>query len=200
MNIPVIVDPASKAVSIEQPYLDSIDPSKVKELNNQVAQLNDLARHLVGVNGDVPPPSNVVTESVTKQVNKLKDSAAKATKAGRGSEAIKFYNLAMGLALKRAPWESTQYVIEEVCSILGPRADLYISQSLWPEAYTDSGLLVLLKGMDPKNQYRKGRCLQTIGKLSEARIAYQTALNLQPQNSEFKSALQEVDGLIEKKD
>lgn len=198
MSLPINVDPASKKVSVDESYFEDLSEKQAKELHTQIEQLNSLNRYMVGLNCDVPPTPEHITQQVTTQVNKLKEAGTLAVKQDKLKEAVKHFTLAIDMALKRPPWEATQYTIEELCKCLGPRADAYMSQNLWPDAYCDSALLVLLKPMDAKNHYRKGRCLESVRKYNEAKAAYTAGLSINPDDSDLKASLKEVNELLKK--
>lgn len=198
MSLSVTVDPSSKKVSIDESFMQSLEESDRQELENHILQLNELNRQLVGLNADVPPPANEINKQLSVQVNKMKDSGVAALKNNKGSEGLRNISLALEMALKRPSWESTAYAIEEVVNVLSARCDGYMKQNLWPEAFDDATILTLLKPQDAKNHYRKGKCLQTIGQYSEAKTCYVAAQSTAPNDSSFKTAVQEIDGLIAK--
>lgn len=199
MSLPITVDPNTKKVSVDESFFEELDESQAKQLGLQLEQLNSLNRHMVGLNGDVPPTPDQLTQQVTTQVNKLRESGFQAQKQGKMKEAVKHFTLAIDMVLKRPPWEATNHTIEELCNCLGPRADSYISQNLWPDAYNDAALLVLLRPMDAKNHYRKGRCLESIRKYTEAKAAYVAGLSIKPEDTDLKSSLKDVNELLSKK-
>ncbi|ANB15807.1 Small glutamine-rich tetratricopeptide repeat-containing protein alpha [Sugiyamaella lignohabitans] len=198
MSLPVTVDPATKAISVDASFIDSLGEESQKDLNEKLLQLNDLSRYLTGLSLPVPPAPNTISKQLTDQVNKLRAHGVTQSKAGKHQEALKHFTLAVQLALKRPPWEAALYVIEEVCGLLALRADSYMALNLWPEAYTDASLIVLLVPTDPKGHHRRGRCLQTIGKYSEARVEYLTASAALPQDTSIKESLAEVEALLAK--
>lgn len=196
MSLQISYNPETKSITVDESIYSELDQEQTDDLNAQVNQLNSLNNFMNNLNAPVPPPSNNITQQVTTQVDKMRQTGINAHNNKKPSEAVKYLTLAIEMALKRPTWEATQYMIEEISKSLGPRADAYMAQNLWPDAYTDSALLCLLKPMDAKNHYRKGRCLQVVGKYHEARAAYATGLATNPNDSDLKAAMTEVNELI----
>lgn len=196
MSLPVFVDPASKKVSYEEGFLDSLSSADAQEYQAAVDDLNNLNRKLVELPGDVPPPPQSVTAASLKTQNapiyKLRDAGIQSLKHGK-NDSVKLLTQALDLSLKKAPWDSAGVNIEELASILGPRADAYISQNLWPEAFADASLMVLLKGNESKNHIRKARCLMRVERNSEAKSELNIALALTPGESTAKNLLKELE-------
>uniref|UniRef100_A0A060T5R7 ARAD1B06072p n=1 Tax=Blastobotrys adeninivorans TaxID=409370 RepID=A0A060T5R7_BLAAD len=195
MSLPIIVDPSSKRVSVDDSFYEGLPEEEAKDLSLKLEQLNTLHRALVGVNGDVPPPSDQISGPLTTQVNKLRESGIQSLRQNKNAEAVKHLSLAIEMSLRRNPWEATKFLIDELAKSMGPRADAYIAQNMWPEAYNDAAMLTLLAPLDAKNHYRKGRCLQSVQKYSEAKASYAAGLSLSPMDSELKQALAEVSAL-----
>lgn len=196
MSLPVAVDPASKKASYEEGFLDSLSSAEAQEYQAAIDDLNNLNRKLVELPGDVPPPPQSVTAATLKTQNapifKLRDAGIQCLKQGK-SDAVKLLTQAVELSLKKAPWESAGANIEELASILAPRTDAYISQNLWPEAFADASLLVLLKGNDFKNHIRKAKCLMRVERNDEAKAELGVALALAPGDSTAKNLLKELE-------
>jgi translocation protein SEC72 len=196
MSLPVTVDPSSKRVSVDTPYLESLTDEQQEDLTTHIEQLNDLHRHLVGINSDIPPPPTQLTAQISQQAAKLRDTGIGALKKGKVDEAIKTLNLALELAQRRPPWEATQQFIEDIAAIVGPRADAYMGAGQWPEAFGDSTLLVLIKPMDAASHFRKGRCYMASKQYKDAQQYLSTAAKMAPQNTVFKTFLQEVEAKL----
>ncbi|CAN6671850.1 translocation protein Sec72p [Trichomonascus vanleenenianus] len=192
MSLPVSIDPSTKALKVDESYYNELTEEQSQELHTAVDKLYSLSRSMLNLNNELPPAPNHISQPLSVQVAKLRDSGASALKKGKPDEAIKLLTMAIEMALKRPPWESTAFTINEVCSCIDPRADAYMAVNQWPEAYSDTAMLSLLKPTDPKNYYRKGRCLQAIQKYAEAKSVFSSGLLLAPDNAELKAALDEM--------
>lgn len=193
MSLPVTVNPSSKEVSVDKEFVEELSPEQREDLETHLSQLNDLARQMVDLNGAVPPPPNQLTAQITQQAAKMRDTGIASLKKGKAEDAVKQLNLALGIALRRAPWEQTQHVVEEVASIIGPRADAYMATDRWVEAFGDSTLLTLVKPMDAASHFRKGRCYMAAKQYRDARQYLSSAVRMAPQNAVFKQFLADLD-------
>lgn len=175
MSIALRINPSSKEVWIEDEYLETLNPEKQTELLDSVQRLNELHRQVINLNGGVPPPPDQVSKNVSEQIAKLKATADSNVKTAKYEDALKHYNLAVDMALRRPPWERVMLLMQELVILLGPRADTFMMLNRYPEAYTDVLMLCLLQPDEPLNHYRKGRCLKQINKLAEAADSFKTA-------------------------
>ncbi|KAK9448727.1 uncharacterized protein V1518DRAFT_418036 [Limtongia smithiae] len=188
----IVFNEVTKHVSIAE-----ADSTPAREL--AVTRLNSVYKELMSLNADVPPPMNQINGRLTDQVRKLKDAGNVSYKKGQFSDAARMYSLAIEMALKRAPWEGSAYQREELGVLYSNRAQAYMSSSSWGEAYVDADAAVYLKRTVAKAHFRKGKCLQHMGRLQEAKEAYQIGIEmpgLDGSDAELKTAMAEVDELL----
>ncbi|KAK9456788.1 hypothetical protein V1511DRAFT_225889 [Dipodascopsis uninucleata] len=188
--LPIIFDEVTKRVSLPD---EELTPKKAEEIQ----ALNLMYRDLISLNADVPPPPNQINGRLNDQVKKLKDTGNVSFKKGQYSDAIRMYTLAIEMGLKRPLWEASGYVREELSVLYSNRAQAYMSQSAWAEALMDAEASVFLKKNVPKAHYRKGKCLQYMGRLREAKDAFQIGIeSCENDLNDLKTALSEVCDLI----
>ncbi|KAK9381142.1 uncharacterized protein V2V93DRAFT_368431 [Kockiozyma suomiensis] len=194
-EVPINFDKVTK-------HLDFSESEKTPERAAEVAKLNKLYKDLVGVNSDVPPPPNQINGRLTDQVKKLKESGNQAFKRSSYADAIRMYGLAIEMALKRASWEASGYQREELSVLFSNRSQAYMSTGSWGEGMVDADTAIFLRRSFPKAHYRKGKCLQNLGRLREAKDAYELGLESGGTDgsvAELKNALADVEELLFKK-
>lgn len=182
-------DPVTKNLTVTPNSLDSWDEQDRKDYTHEVESLNLLAKQLVATNADVPPPGNQINGNLTKQVDKLRETATRESKQGKDLEALKLLTMALDMSLRRAVWESVQYQITQVVVILNDRCDLYIKLNKWAEAYADAHILTTVQPVEWSNFYRKARCLRRIEQYSEAKALLATALELGKNNAKAQAKI-----------
>ncbi|TKA28977.1 hypothetical protein B0A50_03389 [Salinomyces thailandicus] len=159
-QIPLSIDPATKAISTS-------DPS----LQDEIDELNRVHRAFVGLetpNG-IPPPPAPVNPKRSVQITKLRESGNGSYKKGAYPEAIKMYELAMRMASDRPPWEASGLVREELSALYNNRAQSFMAQQMWPEGALDAEVAVEMKRVaNIKGWWRRGQCLKEMGRLEEA--------------------------------
>ncbi|KAK7206061.1 hypothetical protein BZA70DRAFT_123071 [Myxozyma melibiosi] len=193
--VPINFDPVTKHLSL------SSTSSPDDPLATALSAVNTLHRDLINLNADVPPPPNQINGRLTEQVRKLKDSGNQAFKRTAYADAIRMYTLAIEMALKRPAWEAAGYQREEICLLYSNRAQAYMSTAAWGEALADSEAAIFLKRSFTKAHYRKGKCLQNMGRLRDAKDAYELGLESGAtaeggSEAELKTALAEVEELM----
>ena len=171
-------DPVTKNLSVNLESVADWPEQDKTDYSHEVETLNLLAKQLVGTNSDVPPPSNQLNGNLTKQVEKMRDTGIKEMKLGKHTEAIKLLSMALEMALKRSLWESVQYQITQIVTILDARCDVYIKLNKWADAYADAHILTTIQPTEWNNFYRKARCLRRIARYSEAKSNLATAQEL----------------------
>lgn len=169
-------DPVTKNFTVTPGSTDAWDDNESAEYAREVDQLNLLAKQLVATTADVPPPGNQISGNLTKQVDKLRETAARESKQGKHAEALKLLTMALDMALRRALWESVQYQISQIVIILSDRCDAFIKLNKWADAYGDAHILTTIQPNEWSNFYRKARCLRRIEQYGEARANLNTAL------------------------
>ena len=163
-QLPIAVDPQTKAVSAS--------PS-TSALNAELAALNSLHRSFirdVQNSAGVPPPPVPVDPKRSAQINKLREAGNASFKKGSYGDAARMYTLALDMAIQRPVWEPAGLVREELSQLYNNRAQAQMAQQGWPEGATDAECSVELKKVgNSKGWWRRGKCLQEMGRLEEAR-------------------------------
>ncbi|EFQ93522.1 hypothetical protein PTNB73_00083 [Pyrenophora teres f. teres] len=173
-------------------------PPTTNALETELAALNALHRNLLLVETPTgtPPPPVPVNPKRSAQIGKLRESGNAEYKKGQHSAAIKFYTLAIDMALARPSWEPSGLVREELSGLLSNRAQANMSMQNWAEGAVDAEASVEMKKVgNAKAWWRRGKCLLEMGRLDEAEAWVKTGL-------EFEATEQDLVGLkdeIEKK-
>jgi curved DNA-binding protein CbpA len=110
---------------------------------------------------------------------RLKDEGNKAMQLGDVDKAIELYSLAIN-------------VDEENAILYSNRSAAYAKKGQWSEAYGDGTKCVYLKPDFAKGYLRKGVAAQNLGKIQEAKFAFQKGLQLEPTDQQMKQGLAQV--------
>lgn len=113
------------------------------------------------------------------QVTQLKDKGNAALQAGKFDEAVKFYTEAIAL-------DSKNHVL------YSNRSAAYAKAGNYQKALEDAEKTIEIKPDWGKGYSRKGSALAYLGKLAESAQAYEEGLKHDPDNSQLKESLQEV--------
>lgn len=173
IQYPIHLDPTSKALS---------DPTSTStELNAQLEAINQTHRALLNLEPpNVPPPPRPVNPKRSAQIGKLRDTANTAYRKSSFAEAVKMYSLAIEMALGRPTWEPVGLVREELSALYANRAQAYMQQQLWAEAWVDAQLSVECNEQgNGKAWWRGGKCLVEMGRREEAQKWITRALDIE---------------------
>ncbi|KAK1444883.1 TPR repeat containing protein [Babesia gibsoni] len=110
----------------------------------------------------------------------FKAKGNEAFKAGRYMEAVQHFTE----AIKLNPSDGILY---------SNRSGAYASMNMFQQALEDAMQCVTLKPDWPKSYSRKGLALYKLGRMSEAKEAYEIGLALDPENAALRSGLKEVE-------
>lgn len=89
------------------------------------------------------------------------------------------------MAISRPAWEPVNLVRDELSGLYANRAQTYMSQQSWPEAWIDSKCSAECKPVgNVKAWWRGGKCLVEMGRWDEARAWVEQALGLEGPASE----------------
>jgi translocation protein SEC72 len=185
-QLPLSIDPSSKAISTSDPSLAT-----------QIDELNKFNRALISLDApnQIPPPPAPVNPKRTVQITKLRESGNTSYKKGQYTDAIRFYELAIRMATERPSWEASGLVRDELSGLYGNRAQAYMSQQLWVEGAVDAEISVEMKKVgNVKGWWRRGQCLREMGRLEEAREWVRQGLEFERAGLE-KNAIGELEGL-----
>lgn len=164
----------------------AIDPStnQLASPTHDVTVLNALVRSLKSLPPQIPipPPPNVVPPQRSMAVNKAKEDGNAAFRAQKYAEAIKSFTLAIDVAASRPLWENNQLARDEMALCLANRSAALAAVHDYIGALSDADACVKLKRPWSKAHFRKGKALQGLGRLDEAREAYDLGLQFDPRS------------------
>lgn len=146
--------------------------------------LNALIRSLKGLPPQIPipPPPNVVPPQRSMAINKAKEDGNAAFRSKNYVEAIKYFTLAIDVAASRPLWENNQLARDEMALCLANRSAALAAVQDWIGALCDAEACVKLKRPWSKAHFRKGKALQGLGRLDEAREAFDLGLEFDPRS------------------
>lgn len=110
----------------------------------------------------------------------FKQKGNEAFKAGKYMEAAQLFSE----AIKINPSDGILY---------SNRSGAYASMNMYQEALADATQCVALKPDWPKGYSRKGLALYKLGRMQEAKVAYEEGLRIDPNNETLKAGLREVE-------
>src|ERR1700694_48366 len=122
--------------------------------------INALYRNFNLLTTEAPPPPNkppAVARSA--QISKLKDSGNSSFKTHKFVDAVRFYSLAINMALVRPPWEPAALCRDETVILLCNRSAAKFALQEYPESLADAEAVVELKKAWPKGHFRKFKAL-----------------------------------------
>lgn len=143
--------------------------------------LNQLARLLLSSPGQVFPgkPEPVPNQRST-EVNQHKMVGNDFFQRREYPEAIKHYTLSADKAAARPLFEANVYARDELAITICNRSAAYFLMGNHLEALVDANAVIALKRPWVKGHFRRGKALQGLGRLEEAREAYLLGLQFDP--------------------
>lgn len=199
IQLPITIDPQSKAVQAAPSSSSSSAPSK--SLTDELAALNALHRSLLTLEHtpQVPPPPVPFPPKRSAAVARLRDSGNAEFKKGKLDEAVRMYTLGIQMALGRPHWEPASLVREEVAALYSNRAQAHMSQGNWALGYVDAQTSVEARRMgNAKAWWRCGKCLMEMGRFDEALENLHKGLEYEGEEAELRALVKEVESRIEK--
>ncbi|ESK89786.1 tetratricopeptide repeat domain containing protein [Moniliophthora roreri MCA 2997] len=145
-----------------------------------------------------PPPANVISKNLSVAVGNTKEEGNQFYKKGQHAQAIARYTMAASIAVQRPPWESNQFMREELSTIISNRSAAYCESQDYISALADADTVIIIRRNWSKGHFRKAKALVGLGKPTEARDALQVGLAFEPNNAELTAFLADVEKLIEK--
>lgn len=172
--LPISYDPTSKKISINE----SVPLNASKDLQIEISQLNTLYSDFIKLNAEVPPlPSpESFTKNLSLMVKKMHESAVALSRQGKFDEAVKKFDIALGLACARSKFEAFQGTMPEILICLMGRCDAYNNSKQFEKALQDAEILVLLGSTIPDNHLRRGISNLNIGNLLTAKSDFERGL------------------------
>lgn len=193
LALPLQIDEKTKSVVCFHHSLPSCS-----KCNLDFQALNLLHRNFNSLQEPIPPPPNKqppLTRSA--QISKLKDSGNFSFKMHKFDDAVKFYSLAIEMALSRPPWEAHSLCRDESVILLCNRSAAKFALNEFPESLADAEAVVELKKPWPKGHFRKSKALQAMGRLEEAKRAVEIGLMYDPNDNECNLALKDIKKAID---
>lgn len=168
-SVPLAIDPNTKTLT--SPTHD------VNVLNALIRSLSALPPQI-----PIPPPPNVVPPQRSLAINKAKEDGNAAFKKKNYVDAIRMFTLAIDVAASRPLWENNQMARDELAICLANRSAALAEVGDWVGALCDAEACTKLKKPWPKAHFRKGKALQGLGRLTEAREAFELGLQFDPRS------------------
>ena len=122
----------------------------------------------------------------------MKESGNASFKLHKYPDALRFYSLALEMALHRPPWEMAVLCRDETVILLCNRSATHYAMENYPESLADADAVVELKKPWAKGHYRKCKALQAMGRLEEAQKAIELGLMFDPNDNECNLMLKEI--------
>lgn len=189
MSLPIIYDPVSKVISLEE------SGKSDTELQEEIEQLNRLAKDLISTTSEVPESAEP-SKQLSPLIKKLVTSGVEALKKRKFPEAIKQLSLAIEMASRRARWEAFAVQLQELNSILMVRCDAYIMNKQWADAYNDADLLLGTQVNTPDNFLRRAVSSFNLGRLQQAKSDLERGLCFAENDARLKEQLNVVNRAI----
>ncbi|KAJ7623755.1 hypothetical protein FB45DRAFT_926660 [Roridomyces roridus] len=139
-----------------------------------------------------PPPSNVVSQKLSQIVTTTKDEGNTLFKMGKHADAIKKYNMAAGIAVQRPPWESNNFMREELSTVVSNRSAAHLESKDYISALADAEMVIQLRRNWGKGHFRKAKTLVAMERLQDAADALRLGLAFEPSNVELTGFLAEI--------
>ncbi|KIX05235.1 uncharacterized protein Z518_06107 [Rhinocladiella mackenziei CBS 650.93] len=172
-QLPLHIDPQTKQISIL---------SSDKTLQDAISNLNSLhgALKSLETSNNVPPPPLPVNPKRSAQVQKLRDSAAAASRKGQHADAIRLLGFGIDMAAARPGWEPISRAREELALMYLSRAAAHASVQNWVEGLKDAECSLECKrgpGIGPNGEKVPGnakayivggRCLMEMARWADA--------------------------------
>ncbi|KAI9823819.1 MAG: hypothetical protein M1826_007640 [Phylliscum demangeonii] len=194
-QLPLHLDPSTKAIRSAGTSPDD------GAVHDELKTLNQLHRALIGLDTAAPPPPVPVNPVRSAQINKLRESGNASFRKGAFPEAVRLYTFGLEMALSRPPWEPAGLVREEVAGLYANRAQAHMALQSWAEGMVDAEASVEMKRVgNAKAWWRRGRCLQEMGRVEEAKEWIERALEYEGNESDLIALKREVEALLERKE
>jgi translocation protein SEC72 len=195
LSLPLQVDHKSKIVVCSHHSLPTCD-----KCNLDFKVINNLHRSFSLLPPDLqcpPPPNKPPATTRSAQISKLKESGNRSLKMHNFSDAVRFYCLALEMALARPPWEPLVLICrDESVLILASRSTASFLIGDFVNSLADAEACVELEKQWSKGHYRKAKALQSFGKLEEAKKAVEMGLTC---DNECNLLLKDLKKVIEAK-
>jgi len=145
--------------------------------------VNQLARILLTASNPnvvFPPPPQAVPNDRSVKVAQTKEAGNQAFKNKAYQDAIKLYSMSADMAGGRPVFEANVYARDELALALCNRSAAYLGAGEYVNALVDAEAVIQLKRPWIKGHFRKGKAMQAMGRLEEAREAFLLGLQFDP--------------------
>ncbi|KAF4121943.1 translocation protein SEC72 [Geosmithia morbida] len=193
---PLQMDPKSKAILVGR------GTRGTRALQYELEQLNTLHRSLISTTEAVSPhgvplPPVPVNPKRSANISKLRDNGNAEYRKARYEDALKLYTLGIQMAQGRPVWEPSALVREELSGLYANRAQAYMALQQWPEGAVDAQTSVDIRRVgNAKAWWRRGKCLQEMGRLEEARSWVKQGLEVEGEEAELMSLLKDINSRL----
>lgn len=150
---------------------------------DDLKHVNQLARILLTASNPnvvFPPPPQAVPNERSVKVAQAKEAGNQAFKNKAYSDAIKLYTMSAEMAAGRPVFEANVYARDELALALCNRSAAYLGAGEHVNALVDAEAVIQLKKPWIKGHFRKGKALQAMSRLEEAREAFLLGLQFDP--------------------
>ncbi|GAA5952665.1 hypothetical protein JCM3765_002239 [Sporobolomyces pararoseus] len=161
--------------------------------------VNQLARILLTASNPnvvFPPPPQAVPNERSVKVAQAKEAGNQAFKNKDFQNAIKLYSISADMAAGRPVFEANVYARDELALALCNRSAAYLGAGEFVNALVDAEAVIQLKKPWIKGHFRKGKALQAMTRLEEAREAFLLGLQFDPSAEDLQAAVSEVEEQI----
>lgn len=188
LSLPLSIDEKTKAVVCSHHSL----PVCTK-CNLDFSSLNALYKNFNSLTTEAPPPPQAKPHPArSAQIHKMKESGNASFKLNKYADALRYYSLAVEMALARPPWEQAALCRDETVIVLCNRSAAQFALGNYPESLADAEAVVELKKPWPKGHFRKCKALQAMGRLEEAQRAIELGLMYDPNDNECNLVLKDI--------
>lgn len=169
----VTYNPTTKKVGISSD-VSSEDKDFYNEVKEQVTQLNELSKQIIGHN---PVPVQQPTKEISMKIKKEHEAGIQSLKSGKFEDAISHLNKALNIATcDRNKWEPFQVSLFETHLCLNARADAYLLAGKYDLALQDCSLLISTMNLSAETFYKRSVVFLQLGLLEEAKADLERGL------------------------
>ncbi|GAA6061135.1 hypothetical protein JCM10212_001735 [Sporobolomyces blumeae] len=178
-------------------------PAPAGFTQDDLKHVNQLARILLTASNPnvvFPPPPQAVPNDRSVKVAQAKEAGNVAFKKQNFQDAIKLYSMSADMAAGRPVFEANVYARDELALALCNRSAAYLGAKEYVNALVDAEAVIQLKKPWIKGHFRKGKALQAMARLEEAREAFLLGLQFDPSAEDLQGAVSEVEEQIRQRD
>ncbi|KAL8276200.1 hypothetical protein RQP46_011412 [Phenoliferia psychrophenolica] len=165
-----------------------------------LAPLNQLA-HILFANPQLvfPPKAEPQANQRSTEVNQHKEEGNVYFKKRDYPKAIEHYTLSADKAATRPIFEANVYARDELAITICNRSAAYYLLGDFINALVDANAVIALKRPWVKGHFRRGKALQGLQRLEEAREAFLLGLQFDPTAEDLTNGAAEVEKLLQER-